>query len=87
MGYYIDFNSKGDFLPRLGKADVIIKDGGREIPVPSSFQENLVCVIENLQFDAALYCYCQSEFEYVRDLQDGRYKRWIIYDHAKELAD
>ena len=86
MGYYIDKTSKGTTLPACNKANNLILDGAVEISEPKEFVENLVCVIENTYFDAALYCYCENEMNIVKDPRDYRSKRWIIHPKAAELA-
>lgn len=84
MGYYINEGlggsalSKVEGLKHLHKAEVIEK--------PQQFQENLVVVIDNGMFGAALYCYDEAEFEYAKSLNDGRPQTWLIVPNAKELA-
>jgi len=86
MGFYINQNSKGVLLPPINKADYLILDGGKEIPQPKEWIENLVCVVENGMFDAAGYVYSKQEFEDWTYKEDNRPKRWIIYEHAKKLS-
>jgi hypothetical protein len=86
MGYYINQNSNGVQLPPRNKADYLILGGAIEIPKPKEFVENLVCVIENGPFDAALYCYKKSEMDEVKDPQDFRPKRWLICPNAAKLS-
>lgn len=86
MGYYINHNSKDIALPVCNKADYLILDGALEIKKPRKFLLDLVCVIENGPFDAALFCYSKSEFEQVTNEQDDRPKRWLIYSKAAELS-
>ena len=87
MGRYINQNSNGARLPNCGKADYIILDGGVEISEPKEWCENLVCVVENGPFDAALYCVDKGEYRAATNPNDHRPKRWIIYPKASELAD
>jgi len=86
MGYYINKTSKGIELPVFDKADYLILDGAKEIPEPDEFVENLVCVVENCIFDAALYCYCEEEMKRAKEPADLRPKRWLIHPNAAELA-
>ena len=86
MGYYISQTAKGVGLPPRNKADYLILDGAVEIPEPKEFVPGLVCVIENGPFDAAMFCYCKSEMEAVKDPMDPRPKRWLIHPKAAELA-
>jgi hypothetical protein len=84
MGYYINYNSKGIALPACGKANALIADGAKEVS-GNNYEENLVCVVENGLFDAAMYCYL-DEYEYVKSNPDNRKKRWLVYEHAKQLC-
>lgn len=85
MGYYINIDSKGTELPSLGKANHLIQDGAKQIPVPQEWQEGIVCVVDNGFFEAAGYAYDEDEMEAFRH-PDGRRKIWLLYDKAKELA-
>ena len=86
MGYYVNQTSNGVGLPAGDKADYLILDGGKEIPRPKEFVPNLICVVENSMFDAALFCYSKEEMEVALNPQDPRPKRWIIHPKAAELA-
>jgi len=86
MGYYINHNHNGVQLPNCNKADYLLLDGGIEIPEPHEFIENLVCVVENGPFDAALYCYNENEMNIAKDHSDRRPKRWIVYSKAAKLS-
>jgi hypothetical protein len=86
MGLYVNHNSAGMLLPANNKADYLLLDGGEEIPEPKEFVQNLICVIENGPFDAALYCYKKSEMDIAKNPQDSRPKRWIIYPYAAEIT-
>jgi hypothetical protein len=85
MGYYLNRDSAGSALPSVGKANALIRDGGFEVSTPYEFVENLVCVIENGMFDAALYCYSEDEFREAK-YPCGRKKRWIIHKRAAEIS-
>lgn len=83
MGYYINENSKGQQLMPFNKASQLISDGATH--TTPEFKENLVCVVENGLFDAAAYCYSESEFlEF--NTPDGRRKTWLVHPNAKELS-
>lgn len=84
MGKYINIDSKGNVLPAKGKAEMLIKDGAK-IVKPTSFQDNLVCIVDNGMFEAAGYAYDENEFK-AFNYPDGRNKIWLIYDHASNLA-
>lgn len=83
MGYYINQDSKGVTLP-WRKAEALIADGAKVVD-GETFQENLVCVVSNRDFDAAMYCH-KSEYEYVKKYPDARPKQWLVYEHAKKLS-
>ena len=85
MGYYINSTSDGKPLLALNKAGMLIADGAVEINEPKAFQENLVCVMFNGLFDAAGYAYSEEEMETFKT-PDGRPKRWLVYEHARELS-
>lgn len=84
MGRYINETSKGEPLPRTGKANALINDGAK-IVQPNKFQENLICVIENGFFDAAGYAFSENEFKAFKH-PDGRNKIWLVHPLAKKLA-
>lgn len=86
MGKYINTNSKNETIPHQGKAKSLIDDGALLLLDKPTFQDNLVCVVDNGLFEAAAYCYNESEFQAFNDPQDFRFKLWLIYPHAKELA-
>jgi hypothetical protein len=86
MGMYINQTSNGPVGASFrDKCDALIEDGATPINPPEEFQENLVCVVNNVMFAAAAYAYSESEMiEFKRN--DGRNKQWFIYDKAKEFA-
>jgi hypothetical protein len=84
MGYYINKISTGEKLPASGKVQALIDDGA-EIVNPV-FSENLICVVDNGEFEAAGYCYDEKQFERF-SYDDGRPKTWLVHPQAKELAD
>jgi len=86
MGYYINQNSNGTQLPHCDKADYLLLDGAVEISPPKEFVPNLICVVENGPFDAALFCYSKDEMEVALNPRDKRPKRWLIHPKAAELA-
>lgn len=79
MGYYIQTpkrKCKASQLVNLYCAKII--------KPPQSFNEipdhrALVCVIENLMFDSAGYCYSEREYK-VFAHNDGRIKTWLLMD-------
>ena len=85
MGYYINQNSKGEQLMPQNKAHQLIQDGAKKIPEPTTWEEGIVCVMENPMFDAAGYCYNQNELKEFKH-PDGRRKTWLLYLPAKNLS-
>lgn len=82
MGKYINgigttFDEKFENLSRNHAAIVI--------PKPKEFTDNLVCLIDNGYFSAAVYCYDESEFIVFSD-NDGRRKCWFSVPNANKLA-
>ncbi len=85
MGYYINkINNKT--LPPNGKANFLLREGAKIAPTPITFQENLVCVVENFHFDAAGYAYSKEEMD-VFLKPDGRNKTWLIVPDADILSN
>lgn len=87
MGKYINQTSNGMIgASANSKALAIIADGGQAIPQPKEFVPNLVCVVDNLMFGAAAYCYNEGEFRVFTDPSDARPKKWFIWDKVKDFA-
>jgi len=84
MGYYINENSKGESLPSIGKVQALIEDGAEV--VKAEYQPNLICVVDNIMFEAAGYCYSEEEFEEFKH-PDGRKKTWLVHPLAEKLAE
>jgi hypothetical protein len=93
MGFYLNKTSTG-ILPPIGKVEKLIADGA-VLTDGEKFEDNLVCVVLNHKpvftskpFEAAVYVYSESEFESVKEPDTGeqRKRTWLIYPHAKELA-
>ena len=86
MGYYINKDSKGKILPSLGKVEALVSDGATIMSQPEYVPEKTVCVVNNFIFEAAAYAYSEQEFIRFID-RDVRPKTWLLYSHAKELAE
>jgi hypothetical protein len=87
MGQYINKTSTGE---RLGpmffqKREGLIADGATET-TDKAFQPNLICIVDNLMFAAAAYCYSEEEFEAFKR-PDGRQKVWLTHPLAEQLID
>ena len=90
MGYYIGKVPSGLPLDALGKARALAQiPGARQIGQPIVWQPNLVCVIDNGNFEAAGYIYNQAELEEFARRDSGepqRRRTWLIVPGAKDLA-
>lgn len=84
MGYYINQLSNGRDLRPKGKANALVNDGATIVD-GSSFQPNLICVIENGFFEAAAFIYSQNEYDEFAAVTD-RPKVWLTHPQAAELA-
>ena len=86
MGRYINVLEDGTPLPAKNKAQFLINHGGAtQIPTPTHFEPNLVCVCENGPFDAAAYAYCEEEMK-VFKMPDTRNKIWLLVPNAEKIA-
>lgn len=68
MGYYINNLADGRQLPVQGKADFLLAnvEGAKEVekPTAETYNPEMVCVVENPQFDAAAWAYNLNEALY-----------------------
>jgi hypothetical protein len=88
MGYYINYDSQGHPLPAKGKVQALLNDGAKIISRPTTVgtDSKVVCVVENLMFDAAGYCYDDRELaDWLAD-DSGRRMTFLEYEKAKELS-
>jgi len=84
MGKYINQTSKRPLGSSYSeKCIALVEDGAVQIRKPDTFQENLVCVVDNVMFAAAGYAYDKNEFA---SPTDDRIKAWFIWDKVKEYA-
>jgi len=87
MGKYVNHTSVGVTLSSAsGKCNDILTDGAKEIPEPTEFVPNLVCVVDNGFFGAAAYAYDEGEFIAFKSPGDKRPKRWFIWDKVQQFA-
>ena len=80
MGFYIEKDLNGEWLPTKGKHDALIKSGAK--PANGSvWVPGLICVFRNVQFDAACWVYSKREFKRVQPRPDDTRRRdWCIVD-------
>jgi hypothetical protein len=89
MGYYIQVEQSSH-----GKAEQISATyDGCIIPQPESFASvprgrALICVVNNGPFEAAGFCYDESEFRAFTEPGDSRKKKFVLmdWDKACELS-
>lgn len=82
MGFYIEG-------PTKGKVSMLLKViGARIIKQPKEWQNDLVCVVDNGAFEAAMYVYDPSEFGRVVDREDddNRPHVWLTVPGASKLS-
>ena len=88
MGFYINNFANGTPLSNNFKdVDLLDIPGALIIPRPDAWQEDLVCVVKNGQWDAAAYCYSQEEFVRFNHPDDRRIKIWLHVPNAKSLTN
>lgn len=80
---YLNYNSKGQPLLPFFKTEQLLEDGGVEVD-GNKFQKNLVCIVENDYFDAAIYC-SEEEYDFIKNNPDNRPKNWVVYDNIHKL--
>lgn len=87
MGYYINQNSKGEFIGHSfqSKISYLIKEGGTKISEPEIWEEGLVCVIDNGMFASAGYAYDEREMNEFKHYGNRNYQ-WLKLENAKVLA-
>jgi hypothetical protein len=87
MGHYLEYLPDGSPLLSQNKADQLLSiPQARQIfPPPKTWEENLVCVVENGPFDAAGYVFNQRELE-AFSYPDSRRKTWLHVPDAAALT-
>lgn len=86
MGQYVNSDSKGNsigvsFFEKLRA----LENDGATIVDGDTFQDNLVCLVDNGAFAAAGYAYDKQEFEAFNYPTDRR-QIWLLYPKVKEVA-
>lgn len=83
MGFYIEG-------PSRDKVEYIIKEHGGELMmrVPQNIEEidddkAIVCVVDNIVFEAAVYIYSHNELVAFQQPDDHRRKTWLLMDKKK----
>ena len=80
MGYYIQTDGV-----RKKSQYLIDKHNAERISQPVKFEDipddkGLVCVVDNIVFEAAAYCFNESEFLSFNSPSDMREKIWLVMD-------
>lgn len=88
MGKYINQDSKEypigtSYEQKLRNLKL---DGAVEIDTPESWEEELVCLVNNGSFAAAAYAYDEDEMNHFKEGMAGRGFQWFKYEHAEKLA-
>lgn len=88
MGYYINQDSKGNQMPIFGKANALLADGGI-LQDGTQFLPDLICVVDRITHEAAIFCYDQREYDYVTRSNKANDDEvtWITHPLAKELSN
>lgn len=84
MGRYINKTPTGPI--GLRKVHALIIDGAKQIPAPTEWRPNLVCVVDNGIFDAAGYAFDERQMR-IMLTPDHRKTVWLEYPHAEALAE
>ena len=85
MGKYINKDHNGNPLANTMKDIQLIASGATV--TDASFKPDLVCVVDNVLFQAAAYCDSEAEFRDFNDPNDKRPKTWLIVPNAETLVD
>jgi hypothetical protein len=85
MGYYIE---TGEILNKV--KDICKMYNAINIPRPKDFNEipedkALICVVDNILFEAACFCYNENEFKAFTNIDDLRRRSWLLMD--RKLAE
>lgn len=67
------------------KCENLKRAGAKEVS-GDYFEENLICVVDNIIFAGAAYAYDEGEYE-VFHRDDGRPKRWFILENVEKYID
>ncbi len=83
MGYYIETGlppGKAAWLVKNHDAQIIARTEARE-----AFKDGkgVICVVDNGPFEAAAYCFDESEIEAFAYPEDYRPKTWLTMDKEK----
>lgn len=88
MGFYI--NKIGDdFVPPRGKVQFILDHvpGAKIIAQPDRFREDLVCVVDNGNFEGAGFCFDRQEMiAFLPTRSDRRPRTWMVVPDAAKLS-
>jgi hypothetical protein len=89
MGYYIQVpknHNKAKQIVELYGGEILSK-----VPVWEELksEEAAICVMDNIEFEAAGFAYSKRELEEFSNPKDNRPKIWVIMDRkkAEELTD
>ena len=89
MGKYINIvEGKALGTTFQNKIETLLEIGAESVPVPSEWEEGLICVIDNPSkgFAAAGYAYSEQEMNYFISGRGGRPWSWFKLENAKSYA-
>ena len=88
MGKYINKTSSRVHIGPsfLDKCQALVEDGATPIDIPPRLIPNLVCVVDNVAFAAAIYIHNEEEYQRVIRHFDTRNKQWFIWDGVEDFA-
>ena len=88
MGKYINvINGHHIGTTFLQKCDNLEIYGDAEEVAGDSFEEDLVCVVDNGHFAAAAWAYDEREYRVFKDGMGGRTSKWFTVPNAKDYID
>lgn len=88
MGKYINQTPDGKPLQRHHKAAELVKAGAQLLfDTPKTWEEGLICVVDNGPFEAAAYVQDERDLREFSSIEDDfRPRVWLKWDRAKEFA-
>lgn len=87
MGDYVNVTPQGDDLPAIGKIAVLIETADATLLPgdPIEWVPNLVCVVENANFEAAAWADTEERMNYFIQHANGRPTAWLIVPNVQTL--
>lgn len=87
MGKYINHTPDGPLKSQNKAADLIKVGAELLFETPKTLEENLICVVDNGEFEAAAYVRDERDLsDFSNYTTDDRDRVWLKWDKAKEYA-